>query len=323
MLISHSRSRKSRIIWIIVAAIILILWGIFLIQVGTVYAQDDTKTSAEENAKANSESDPENNKDTAVWQVDPMKLWKLSNYVVDAAGALSPEQLTALNETSRIYEEQTTNQVAAVLIPHRQWNELADIWLAIFRDTGLGQKDKNNGILLVISTQEKKLRIIVGYGLEWDVPDVLAREIIETSVRPLVDSGMYAEAVQAYQRRVMAAIGTTEWAEAIARDQTTSQEDGVIMAAAFFGFLLGLIGWRVFGGGLVATIAIMIALSLRWLRFGYLLGGIFAFAMKQWKRSPFMFFPGGGFSWGFGWWWFGGGWFGWWGGSSGWGWAWD
>ena len=42
------------------------------------------------------------------------------------------------------------------------------------------------------------------------MPDVLAREIIETSVRPLVDSGMYAEAVQAYQQRVMAAIGTTE-----------------------------------------------------------------------------------------------------------------
>ena len=56
--------------------------------------------------------------------------------------------------------------MVVVFIPSRNGNELFDIGMKIFSDNKLGQKEKNNGILLVIATEEKKIRIITGYGLE-------------------------------------------------------------------------------------------------------------------------------------------------------------
>jgi uncharacterized protein len=53
-----------------------------------------------------------------------------------------------------------------VLFPHRQGNELIDIGMNIFNTNGIGQKHKDNGLLLLISTDEKRIRIVVGYGLE-------------------------------------------------------------------------------------------------------------------------------------------------------------
>lgn len=60
--------------------------------------------------------------------------------------------------------------------------------MKVFRDNNIGQKDKNNGLLLLIATDEKKIRIIVGYGLEGSMPDGLASNIIKDNIRPRVNS---------------------------------------------------------------------------------------------------------------------------------------
>lgn len=278
-------SRKARVILLIIAGALLAIWGILLVKVEEVHAQ-----------------------------VDPMNLGKLTNYVVDYSNTLSSEQVTAFNERARIYEEQTTNQIAVALIPNRNGNELYDIWLKIFRETALWQKEKNNGLLLVIATEEKKIRIVVWYGLEGDVPDVLANNIIEESIRPLVNEGKFAEAVQIYYERVTAAIWTQEWQQAVQASQEGNIEDMYVVIAAFLWFLLGLIGLRIFGFGFIPVIGAMIFLSFAGLWMGYLMWGIFAFAMKQ-RGHGSGIFPGF-------WWWFGGGFGGgwgfsfWWGGGS-------
>ena len=95
-----------------------------------------------------------------------MKLPKLTSQVTDFAGVLSGSDKSSLSQISRDYEAKTTNQMVVVFIPNRNGNELFDIGMKIFSDNALGQKGKNNGILLVIATEEKKIRIITGYGLE-------------------------------------------------------------------------------------------------------------------------------------------------------------
>ena len=75
---------------------------------------------------------------------------------------------------------------------------MIDIGLKVFRETKLGTKEKNNGLLLLIATEEKKIRIIVGYGLEGAIPDVEASAMIENFIRPLVNAGDINGAIQAY-----------------------------------------------------------------------------------------------------------------------------
>jgi len=99
-------------------------------------------------------------------QIHPMYLPKLTQQVTDFSTVLTPYQIDKINTTAKSYEDETSNQLFVVLFPHRQGNELIDIGMKVFDDNGIGQQDKNNGLLLLISTEEKKIRIVVGYGLE-------------------------------------------------------------------------------------------------------------------------------------------------------------
>lgn len=92
-----------------------------------------------------------------------MNLPQLTQWVNDFSNTLTASQLSDLNTIAKDYEDQTSNQVVAVLFPNRNGNELIDIGMKIFTDNAIGLKDKNNGLLLLISAEEKKIRIIVGY----------------------------------------------------------------------------------------------------------------------------------------------------------------
>ncbi|MEI7563102.1 MAG: TPM domain-containing protein [bacterium] len=139
--------------------------------------------------------------------VDPMKLPKLTQWVTDFSSSLSLNQTDELNTIARDYETQTSNQLVTVLFPHRQGNELIDIGMKVFTDNAIGQAKKNNGLLLLISTQEKKIRIVVGYGLEGVYPDAIANRIIEENIRPLVNAGDFYGAIKAFYSKSAEVIG--------------------------------------------------------------------------------------------------------------------
>ncbi len=154
---------------------------------------------------------------------EPMNIPPLADFVVDHAGVLSSGDLQLLNQQWQQIQQQTSAQIAAVLIP-TQWDyQLVDIGLKIFRETGLGQKDKDNGVLLIINAEQKKIRIVVGYGLEWAIPDITARDIIETHIRPLVNSWQYTQAIQSYYTNVLARI-QDEGTSRVDQNQTNTNQ---------------------------------------------------------------------------------------------------
>jgi len=87
--------------------------------------------------------------------------YNLTNFVTDTANVLSSDQLIELNSVASGIQAQTTHEIAALLIPNRNGRELYDITLETFRNNGIGTKEYDNGVLLVIATEEKKLRIMV------------------------------------------------------------------------------------------------------------------------------------------------------------------
>lgn len=262
------------------------------------------------------------------WNIDVMHLPKLDQYITDFAWVLDTQTLDELNINAYTYEQTSWHQFVAVLIPDRQWYELFDIALNIFNENQIGNKDINDGLLLVISTNEKKIRIMVWYGLEGEMPDVLASKIIEENIRPLVNSWDFAWAVRAFYTRAQEAISSGEWKQ-MQNKPTTNTDDGfwiyILVAVFAYGFgnrirqarkkenqkkwankdviWIGIFStvWTIIGMVMLATVFPMI---------------VYAIAGVLWYVLPSR--PKGRGPWGW-WWWFGGFSSGW--GRSSWGWS--
>lgn len=253
-----------------------------------------------------------------------MTIPKLTSYVTDYSQILQQSELNSLNELWYNYEQQTSNQFVAVLFPNRNGNELFDIGMKLFNENQIGQAWKNNWLLLLISTEEKKIRIVVWYGLEWDLPDVLVSRIIEENIRPLVDNWDFASAVRVFYQRCSEAIENDE-ASTITNSWISDEqkEDWFWIFWLILGFILAsLIKHKKLSKTkksiFIPIFVWIVVFLLIWL-WTLLLVGIIA-----WLVFGFTWFlPGrGGGRW-FGGWSFGGWWFsGWWGFSWGW-WAWD
>jgi uncharacterized membrane protein YgcG len=65
----------------------------------------------------------------------------------------------------------------------------------LFNENGIGQHDLNNGLLLIVSTEEKKLRIVTGKGMEIKYSEMVCREIVEKQLRPLLNQEGYSEMI--------------------------------------------------------------------------------------------------------------------------------
>ncbi len=108
----------------------------------------------------------------------------LSGRVVDEADILSPATREKLTATSKAHEDQTTNQVVVLTVPTIGGESIEEYANRVFETWKLGQKGKDNGVLLVVVPNDRKLRIEVGYGLESALPDVDAARIIRNQITP-------------------------------------------------------------------------------------------------------------------------------------------
>lgn len=114
--------------------------------------------------------------------------------VNDFTSTLSPEQRDELERKLVQYDDTTSNQIAVVII-----NSLADykdypleeFSLGILRNWGVGNKKNNNGIVLLVVKNDRKVRIETGYGLEGAVPDITAKAIIENEILPAFRQNNY------------------------------------------------------------------------------------------------------------------------------------
>ncbi len=109
---------------------------------------------------------------------------KLNGRVVDSAGILSNQTKTKLISMLSAFEKKTSNQIVVVTLKSLQGHSISDYGYQLGRYWGIGQKNKNNGVLLIIAPKEKKVRIEVGYGLEGTLTDAISSVIIREKILP-------------------------------------------------------------------------------------------------------------------------------------------
>ena len=104
--------------------------------------------------------------------------------VNDYANILTADQNQALERKLYQFDDTTTNQVTVVIIPRLDGKDIADVAIELGRKWGVGNKKSNNGVILLVSIEDRKLNISPGYGLEKSLPDLTCQQIIENIIVP-------------------------------------------------------------------------------------------------------------------------------------------
>lgn len=119
----------------------------------------------------------------------------LSGRVVDQANLLSPAKEAELTEKLAALERDTSDQVVVVTVASLQDREIEDYGYQLGRAWGIGQKEGDNGVLLIVAPNEKKVRIEVGYGLEGIMTDALSAMIIHNQILPAFREGGFEHGI--------------------------------------------------------------------------------------------------------------------------------
>ena len=111
--------------------------------------------------------------------------------VVDYANVISSYDKQQLAQKLIALDDSTSNQIVVVIVKSLNGEVIEDVALNTFREWGIGNKKTNNGVLLLIALEEKKIRIEVGYGLEGAIPDITAKSIIDNDIKPAFRQGNF------------------------------------------------------------------------------------------------------------------------------------
>ncbi|MCR4941516.1 MAG: TPM domain-containing protein [Campylobacter sp.] len=180
-------------------------------------------------------------------------------YVRDEAGILSSQNIQNLEQTLINFENNSSNQMLVITTKSLNGDDIATFANELARSLKIGQKGKDNGILLLVAPNEKKVRIEVGYGLEGVLTDAMASLIIQGKILPKFKLGEYDKGVK---DGVLAIIGLCDgsYSPESLKDETPP---GIFVALAgfvltflsgFFKFKKGVrIGFPVIFAGMITT----------------------------------------------------------------------
>lgn len=130
----------------------------------------------------------------------------LSGRVVDEAALMSRKQAHQLTQQLAAFEKRSGIQLVVVSVDSLDGETIEEYGYQLGRHWGIGQKGKNNGVLLLIAQDERKVRIEVGYGLEGALPDAIAANIIQTRILPAFKRGDMVAGVVAGSQGIMKAL---------------------------------------------------------------------------------------------------------------------
>ena len=120
----------------------------------------------------------------------------LTGRIVDDAQIISPDARARLSAMLRAHEQATANQIVVLTVPTIQPEDIEEYAVTVFNSWKLGQQGRNNGVLVVVVPQDRKMRIEVGYGLEPILTDAIASSIIRDVMTPAFKHADYDGGIQ-------------------------------------------------------------------------------------------------------------------------------
>jgi uncharacterized protein len=212
----------------------------------------------------------------------------LTGRVVDQTATLSGSEIASLDQTLKDFEVRKGSQIAVLIVPTTQPETIEQYSLRVAEAWKIGRKKIDDGAILVVAKNDRKLRIEVGYGLEGALNDVTAKRIIDEVITPKFRSGDFGGGISDGVNRILRVVDGEPLPAPAQRQQNSgllSQIDPfnpflIVALVVMGGVLRGVFG-RLFGslatGGLVAAIFWFIAASLTL----SVVGGVIAFIVTM------------------------------------------
>lgn len=175
----------------------------------------------------------------------------LTGRVVDNANILSPQTEAELTQELASLETQTGRQLVVATLPDLQGYEIEDYGYQLLRAWGIGDKERDDGVVLIVAPSERKVRIEVGYGLEPVLTDALSSLIINRAIIPAFKQGNLEQGVVDGTRAIIKQLSLPDdeaKAAAATQTQAARSSDGGIGPATIlvifivFWLLSGVLG---------------------------------------------------------------------------------
>ncbi|MCP4202971.1 MAG: YgcG family protein [bacterium] len=162
----------------------------------------------------------------------------LSGRVTDLADLISAETEARISARVEEFENRTGSQIAVLTIPSLEGEALEQFSLRVAETWGLGRAEQDDGVLLLVARDDRKMRIEVGYGLEADLTDAESGRILRNILTPRFKAGDFDGGIE---QGVDAIVGTLEGAEVIPPDSSNGFSDVPVTARLFFGAMFFLV----------------------------------------------------------------------------------
>ncbi|MCD2451739.1 YgcG family protein [Methylicorpusculum oleiharenae] len=214
----------------------------------------------------------------AAWAQVPVP--DLSQRVTDLSATLSVAQVNALETKLAAFEAKQGSQIAVLIVPTTQPEDIAQFGIRVADAWRIGREKVDDGVILIIAKDDRKLRLEVGYGLEGAIPDAIAKRVIAETITPYFKAGDFAGGIDAGVMKLMRLI-EGEALPAPQQQPNDRGDDGAFMfllfAGIITGFVLSSMLGRVMGGMLAGLGSGMVGALLFGLGFAAVLIGIMVF----------------------------------------------
>lgn len=192
----------------------------------------------------------------------------LNSPVIDEARILSADEITQLSTQIRQIYDDNLAQMALVIVPTTGGVDIFDYGLQVARRWGLGRDDIDNGVLILVAVNDRKMRIFTGHGVEGVLPDAVLNRIIRDVISPNFKAGQFAQGLSAGIARIDERLRADP--DTLARaDQATNTQDndeqpnlvGLLIMAVVAGGFLNMILGRFLGASVATGGFVMLALG--------------------------------------------------------------
>ena len=175
--------------------------------------------------------------------------------MTDLTATLSAGQVAALESKLAAFEAQKGSQIAVLIVPTTQPEDIAQFGIRVADQWKVGRKKIDDGAILIVAKDDRKLRIEVGYGLEGAIPDAIAKRVIAETITPFFKSGDFYGGIDAGVQQLMRLI-EGEPLPPPATSVTKGGNDGafviLIVGGIVAGWLLSILMSRPAAGGIAA-----------------------------------------------------------------------
>lgn len=183
---------------------------------------------------------------------------ELTRRVTDLAATLSAEQAAALERRLADFEAASGSQIAVLIVPTLGGEDIAQFGIRVAEQWKIGRDKIDDGVILIVAKNDRKLRLEVGYGLEGAIPDAIARRVIAETIAPHFKAGDFAAGIDAGVTQLMRLIEGESLPPPAAGSPTAGGTDGegvfvlLVVGGLVAGFLLSMLMSRPAAGGVAA-----------------------------------------------------------------------